>query len=386
MRQEHSPDQQRPRAAIPAARRRSGRLPPDIACLPSFSPAIPVLLSDQANRAATAQLAGLLREAGLVHRRDLACRAEGVGAVFEAAARRWMAQAMPRETRILQPRLGLDALVQDGRLAAVVLEWRSARRIADHVYPVGHMLEALEAAVPGLGQTVLGALEYQWIQPLFGPSRALEHTVHSDWCGEDDETWMLENCCTTPAEREEKRDAIVTRKMFNDTFPTWALLHRTESKLNALAEAELARIAARGGIAGQAAQMLLRLHDARAALELEAGNIAVFPPAPDSLEAGEIEESEEERGVPPEERQVPLEDFTGWGGVLVWNKSDRITERIFDEVFELAMQGHGNDCVGKMKLPPDQPGMLRAALRAMRWHCRASAALDDLLALLTARQ
>ena len=92
--------------------------------------------------------------------------------------------------------------------------------------------------------TVLRALERcAWrTLPIYTPAVVMECASDTYWYGEFDEDMAIEEACgDDAAERESMRQGMVTRAMFNATFPAWALGGRARSlgrrTLRQLAEA-----------------------------------------------------------------------------------------------------------------------------------------------------
>lgn len=158
---------------------------------------------------------------------------------------------------------------------------------------IGAKLEALQKAVPGLGETVLWHLDHDLPSPLeiFTPSCALMAAQWTQWGGCDDEEARLAEL------RDEGEDPadyeILPRKLFDKVIPRWASTPRERIKVG-----KLRAIAKRRGLAGQVAAAVLDLHKLDCSFEGSDDGRRYWPPA----------------------------------AALCWRASDRVTMRLIDDL------------------------------------------------------
>lgn len=218
-----------------------------------------------------------------------------------------------------------------------------------HRWTVGPRMDRLEAAVPGLGATVLRVLEDKsWaVYPLFTPSIVLDEASHLYWLGEPDETEYLdEHCDGDPEARDAMQAEMVTRAEIEAAFPAWAL-RRT------------------AGLSQRRLHILSEHHDdtfvrRAAALALALARTPV---------SGDFTARRE--GL-----------FTGFGAVLCWADDD-VAVRVSDDYADYAWQADSFDEIGEVVLPADQPPALRQWMRMITPHLRAIGLIDRLLAHLS---
>jgi PRTRC genetic system protein F len=215
---------------------------------------------------------------------------------------------------------------------------------------VGPCLDRLEAAVPGLGATVLRVLEDKSAiaYPLLTPSVLLEQASHLYWLGEPDETEYLDEFCNgDPDTREAMRADMVTRAEIEASFPPWALTRAI-------------------GLSQRRLHALSTSHDdafVRRTAEL-AFALARIPLSRDFMARRE--------GL-----------FMGFGAVLCWADDD-IAVRVSNDYAQYAWQGDSFGEIGEVVLPADQPSALRRWMRTMTPQLRAIGLIDRLLHLLSA--
>lgn len=181
-------------------------------------------------------------------------------------------------------------------------------------FVVGPGLEALERAYPRLGATVLSVLERTCysLLPVFTPSDALGEAQQFYWYGEENEAQVLAENCANDEERKAMLDEMVTRSMFDEAFPKWAIEWRTRRKcLSMYAVAKLA---------ANARSPLVR-------------KVAACVRALDQVDVSE--------NFSPE--------FDGWflaySAVLSWKPGD-LTTRVFDDMVNHAMEAEYVDLAG----------------------------------------
>lgn len=161
------------------------------------------------------------------------------------------------------------------------------------VVRVGNKLEALQKAVPGLGETVLWHLDHDLPGTLeiFTPSYTFAAADWTQWMGNGDEK---ERYAEIEGMGESTTDyEILTRAEFDRVFPKWA--HAPKERIKPKA---LRAIARRNTLAGRVAKATLFLHEHR----------------------GEYKPREEgQRTWPP-------------ALVLAWGKKDYLTVRLIDDL------------------------------------------------------
>ncbi len=212
-------------------------------------------------------------------------------------------------------------------------------------WTVGPCLNRLEAAVPGLGATVLRVLEDKSsiAYPLLTPSVLLEQASNLYWLGEPDETEYLDEYCDgDPDVREAMRADMVTRAEIEASFPSWALTRAA-------------------GLSQRRLHALSTSHDnsfVRRMAEL-AFALARTPVSRDFMARRE--------GL-----------FIGFGAVLCWADDD-VVVRVSDDYAQYAWQGDSFGEIGEVVLPADEPSALRRWMRAMTPHLHAIGLIDRLL-------
>jgi PRTRC genetic system protein F len=200
--------------------------------LPSIDPSIPCTLVPQASRRRGALLARTLIRAGafdaaLMPSRPGPDHIKTCQTVLEGWVRRELGAL-----RMLRPYFGMHLRETGNDASQAVgptcrIEWGGE---SFGVRCVGPALECLERHRPRLGRTVLRALERYAFRtlPIYTPAVVMECASDVYWYGECDEEMALEEACGDDAEeRKSMRDSMVTRAMFDSTFPCWALEGRT---------------------------------------------------------------------------------------------------------------------------------------------------------------
>lgn len=213
-------------------------------------------------------------------------------------------------------------------------------------WTVGPGFDRLEAAVPGLGPTVLDILEEKSWQayPLFTPTNVLDEASNQYWMGEADETEYLDCECGDDREAwEAMRSDIVTRADIEQAFPPWALQH---------ARASFARHRLRD-ISIQHADEYVRRAAALAHALASTPTHTRFTARREGL-------------------------FTGFCAVLCWRDED-IAVRVSDDYAQYAWQGDSFEEIGEVVLPLSDPGAFRHWMRAIEPNLRAIGLIDRLL-------
>lgn len=212
-------------------------------------------------------------------------------------------------------------------------------------WTVGPGLDKLEAAVPGLGATVLEVMERKSWQayPLFTPTNVLDEASNQYWMGEADETEFLYSECGDDKDAwEAMRADMVTRAEIEQAFPPWTL-HRppplTPRRLHVISS-EHADAYVRRAATLAAALMNTRTHSDFTARR---------------------------EGY-----------FTGFCAVLCWRDED-IAVRVSDDYAHYAWQGDSYEEIGEVVLPLSDPSALRKWMRAMVPNLHAIGLIDQLL-------
>lgn len=288
--------------------------------LPGLHADIPLRLVLQAARRRSARLAKVLIDAGLINADTLPARLDSDHmTTCRAALTAWLNQQLSG-LRCLRPTfsLSLSEPTQDDPASdgdAVTLHGQIAWYGGGGTWCVGAALECLEVLHPRLGLTVLRVIEDRsWrTLPLFTASTALDVAMDFYWYGEANEEVALEEAWGDDQERrEEMRDGMVTRALFDATFPEWAL--RGASRCRPLGPRALAAIAKRV----TCARVRSVIDDVRALARLR------LP------ERARQEQEQEQDGY-----------FIGFVGVLAWRPDDPVTPRVVDD-FE-QMVGESGD-------------------------------------------
>ena len=318
--------------------------------LPSIDPSIPCTLVPQASRRRGALLARTLIRAGafdaaLMPSRPGPDHIKTCQTVLEGWVRRELGAL-----RMLRPYFGMH-LRETGNDAsqavgpACLIEWGGG---SFGVRCVGPALECLERHRPRLGRTVLRALERYAFRtlPIYTPAVVMECASDVYWYGECDEEMALEEACGDDAEeRKSMRDSMVTRAMFDSTFPCWALEGRT-------------RLLGRRTLL----QITESASDRRISSVIESvlGLLAMNPPGYDwTFREGR---------------------FVGYSGVLAWGREDELTCRVLDDYEQMVSEsGDYFETCGEVPIGVEDHEALTGWFDYMRSWCRATHGLDTLI-------
>ncbi|NVE00679.1 PRTRC system protein F [Massilia sp. BJB1822] len=341
----------------PAAGRVEG-----ILSLPAFARDIPTRIVPASGQQLAAHVAQFLIDAGAVSARTWPAGCDDMLEGCSIALNTWLAKHVG-QLHCFSPRFVLEPVAREdmpeslhaerggGAQDSVGIQIVWTESAVCH-WSVGAGLDYLEEAAPRLGATVLEVMERKgWhAYPLFTPRLALDEASYLYWCGEDDETIMLEECGNDLDAREAMRRDMVTRADIDAAFPAWALLARADCR----PPRQLATLAA------QHTCPYVR-HAAALARDLLATATSALYSA---------------------DSEVP---FTGFGAVLCWREND-LAVRISDDYAQLAWQDAYCDLIGRVVFALDAPHALRRWLRDMQSQLRAIGLLDRLLWHLTARE
>lgn len=312
------------------------------------------MLVPRESRQRGALLARSLLRAGIINEHTLALRASAdYVKTCQAALEQWLNGALAG-LHFLRPlfRLTIGAC-EPGELEAsrsanaARLEWFGQ---SAGVVEVGPALDRLEAHRPKLGNTVLRAIEDVSFKtlPLYTPAMVLEAASDVYWYGEEDEDVALEENCGEDAEaRAQMRDSMVTRGMFDATFPKWALGWRGGARC--LSERALR-------------ESMRAVRDRRVA--------AVFE---DVLALRSV-------GLPAYDWSTEEGRFMGFAGLLTWGASDRLSLRVIDDYQQMIGEsGEYFEHCGAGMVAIDRPEHFTAWLRYMQAWCAALRLLDGLI-------
>jgi PRTRC genetic system protein F len=325
--------------------------------LPQLDPGIPLRLVPKAARHRGARLAKVLIDAGLINADTLPARVGSDHMVTcRAALTAWLNQRLSG-LRCLRPTFSLSLsqsndgeAVRDGD--AVTLHGQIAWYGGGGTWCVGAALECLEDFHPRLGLTALRIIEEQSRRtlPLFTASTALEVAMDLYWYGEENEELALEEAGGDDQERrDEMRSDMVTRALFDATFPKWAL--RGASRCRPLGHRALAAIAKRV----TCARVRSVIDDLRARLRLP--------------ERARQAQEQQQEGY-----------FIGFAGVLAWSPDDPVTPRVVDD-FE-QMVGESGEFVeesGTREVDLSDPDDLLAWVKDMAPWFEAVRLIDGLI-------
>ncbi|PND30196.1 PRTRC system protein F [Achromobacter pulmonis] len=226
---------------------------------------------------------------------------------------------------------------------------------SEQAWPVGQRLQALEAALPGLGRTVLQALREGCAQvyPLFTPDIACDVASMIYWCGEENEEIALDmNCGDDEKEREAMRCDMLTRAELDETYPEWV-----RQWMGQTAKKRPGRCSLRRAVKTLTDPGLRQI-------------------AADALSLSRLQCDDTFR---PEIEG----EYVGFGAVLSWEDGD-LTTRIYDDLLQLAHQSEFCERMGEFTIALNDPGALGAWVRAMRPRFRAIGLIDRLIHQLAA--
>lgn len=343
--------------------------------LPALAAAIPSTITNPERLAGQADVAQLFVRAGVVHRRDLG--PEAPLDIVRKAMNGWLRRATGALDR-LHPSLAIDVKVDsEYRWNEVSLTSGAPTRFR---YYVGPAIEALEDAVPGLGETVCAVLSRQSILPLWTPSNSYQRVVFSYWYGQDpdladalDEAGQVEDA---EPEEDEDDDGGITRAEIEATYPKWARSPNWSRRPNddgPLSQERLRALVKRDDLPGRVAAAVLELDHwsecYRSILKAKRDSALTESPQPND------EDSDDDNAASNDST------FVGFGAVLMWNRDDDITVRVSQDYYELAMQEACHDETESVRIPLTRPDLLRQWLDTMRTRNRGLGALDRLLAL-----
>lgn len=340
--------------------------PMPVLALPQLSPQVPQSVTSRSQAAANAALCRFLIDAGIVHEIDLPEEEPDPLKACERAIDAWIKRLIG-PLRCLNPRVAVNVLDENRNHPATREGKQTAYAYLDlywceyheNEWPVGERLEAMNAAMPGLGQTVLQVLREQsrYVYPMFTPDIADDVCSYLYWQGEEDEEAALDMMCEDgdEADREAMRDEMVTRKMLDAAYPEWARrwLVRPEK-----------------GSRRRKGDSAWRPCNLRQAVK------TLADPKLRAIAADALALS-----------RLPLDDsfrpdvdgeFIGYGGVLSWDEAD-ITTRIYDDMLNLAHQSEFCDRMGEALIPMDDPGALEACFARLGMRFEAIALIDRLI-------
>lgn len=220
-------------------------------------------------------------------------------------------------------------------------------------FTVGPALDALEALLPGLGQTVLTTIDLIGVLlvPAFTAWDAMGVAQEHYWYGEQNEEVALdEMCADDEVEREAMRDGMVTRKMIDEAFPAWATTWPKRRKK--VSQRVLATVAetARSKKARRVAQLVIALKHLR---------------------------------LKDECRPQGDGSFIGFGPVLVWRDGD-VAARIFDDFCNDACQAEYVDWCGEHRFDLKEDASVKEWMKLMKPRLEGIRLLDNLIFELSA--
>ncbi|KQP15167.1 PRTRC system protein F [Pseudorhodoferax sp. Leaf267] len=351
-----------------AARTSRDRRSAPALCLPRLSEAIPYSVVPASQAATNARVARFLLDAEMFDDEDLpSAWDDPLRACEQALAARLRREIGP--LYCLQPGFALQLLDAAGEplgglrcsapadapppaVHSVEMFWGE---VQEQEWSIGQGLEALEAALPGLGRIVLQVLRERCarVYPLFTPDIACEAASYVYWCGEEDEEEALDAHCGDDAQaREAMRSEMLTRADLDAAYPAWA-----QARQGTVAERPVPRCSLH-----RASRMLAdpRLRqivaDARRLSRLRCDDS--FRPTEDG-------------------------EYIGFGAVLSWQEGD-LTVRIYDDLLQIAHESEFCDRMGEQRVALDDPGALGAWLCAMRPRFAAIVLIDRLIHALAA--
>lgn len=333
--------------------------------LPRLGEAVPRKLVPGRLGAANAAITRFLLDARAFGEADVPTAFDDSMRACEQALSRWIARQIG-PLRCLRPSFHMQVLDNHGdyvglhrggdrsefpTYGAVEISWSEA---SVQEWPVGERLQALEAACPGLGATVLHVLHRQSLRayPLFTPEVARDVVSWVYWYGEEDEETALDMMCgEDDAERDAARAEMVSRDLLDDAFPEWA---RTWPGR---------RVRDTG-------------HGGWQTIDLRRAMPGVADPRLRSIVADAIALA-----------RLRIEDafrcdcdgeFVGFGAVLSWSESD-LTTRVFDDLMQQAHEGECYDRIGEVRMALNTPSAMKKWQQAMRPRFKAIGLIDRLI-------
>ncbi|CAM3421056.1 PRTRC system protein F [Paracidovorax anthurii] len=339
--------------------------------LPSLGADVPIAIASKSQAGANAALCRFLIAAGAVREDDVPENESDPLKACEAAIDTWIKRQVGA-LHCLEPRFAVNVLDKDGNYPAMRDGQQTAYALLDVYWgeyreaewAVGRRLEALNAAMPSLGATVLQVLREQsrYVYPLFTPDIADDVASYVYWQGEMDEETALDMMCEDgdEADREAMREEMVTRRMLDDAYPDWARRWpvRTGKGLRQ----------PKGVPAWRPCNLR------RAAKTLTDPGLRQI--AADALALSRLTLTDDFRPDIDGE-------YIGFGAVLSWDEGD-VTTRIYDDLINLAHQAEYCDRMGEAMIPLDDPGALQAWFYRMGQRFRAIGLIDRLIYALSA--
>jgi PRTRC genetic system protein F len=335
--------------------------------LPRIGAGVPAMIHSSDRTQGGARLAQYLLRAGVVRNGDVPRAWRDPLDLCSAALARWTA-ARCGQLHHFNPKFDLALEPgQDGEPDSVLVMW-SEDGIPGIEY-IGAPLTALEQAVEGLGATVLAALDRQCSYPLFTPNDAIEEIRDMVWGGEDDEQMMLDEYCDDEEDREARQRDIISKEKVNAAFPAWV-----RDRPRPLSHGAPRKLACVPGKIGQVARVLRRMRRVQRRIVRQDRSCSVHQ---HRLEWNEDDPDGRDDGV-----------FLGHGMVLAWtaegtegNGRDLLL-RVYDDIYELGMNGGCHDWLGRVRFDLGEPQQLRHWLDRMGLELRMVGLLDQLLDLL----
>ena len=332
-------------SALPAASRMM-----QVLQLPVLASSIPAQLQPSSANASTALLARRLYEAKVIPQDVPPHAAHEPLQTAKKYLERWFDQQVEgMQCLNLHLRLMLGKADEEfgGRPAGpgmVTALWSSECE----PFIVGPALDALEAQLPGLGQTVLTTIDLTGVLlvPAFTAWDAMAVAQEYYWHGERNEELALDEMCgDDEAERESMREGMVTRKMVDEAFPPWATTWpRRRKKVSQRLLSTVAETA-RSQRVRRVARLLLALKRLRLKDECR--------PQGDGW-------------------------FIGYGPVLVWRHDD-LTTRIFDDFCNGACQSEYVDWCREHRFDLQEETSVKAWIKLMRPRLKGIRLLDHLI-------
>jgi PRTRC genetic system protein F len=320
--------------------------------LPALDEGIPRVLTPAAARRRGAVLAGTLIAAGLITEQTLPTKLEADHAKnCQRALQAWLNQSLG-VMQCLRPLFRLTVGLSEDRGAALHarIDWYGN----GGAYAVGAALERMEALEPRLGSTVLNVIDdMAWkTLPIFTPAMTHQAACDVYWCGEDNEEEALcQSCGDDEAQRAEMRANMVTRQMFDATFPEWAI--RWAQGRRPLSRRALKRFA-----------QAVRDRRVRAVIDDVLALMAIDPPRIDwSAREG---------------------DFIGFAAVLTWGDEDKVSLRVVDDFQQMLGESgdYFEECDTRVIAADDAQGFAAWAATMQPWFA-AVRRLDGLIAKLS---
>lgn len=339
--------------------------------LPGLGAGVPLTVASNSQARANAALCRFLIEAGAVREGDLPESESDPLKACERAIDAWVKRQVG-PLQCLEPRFAVGVLDEHGHRPAMRGERQTAYAQLDVYWceyreaewAVGEGLEALNAAMPHLGATVLQVLRDQsrHVYPLFTPDIACDVASYVYWQGEMDEEAALDMMCEDcdEAERDAMREEMVTRGKLDASYPEWA-----RSWLS------LPRKGERRSKGKKAWKPCNLRHAAKTLTDPRMRQIAA-----DALALSRLTITDE--FLPDMDGE-----YIGFGAVLSWDEGD-VTTRIYDDLLQMAHQAEFCDRMGEAQIPMSDPGALGAWFHRMGQRFEAIGLIDRLIHALSA--